>query len=101
LARPRRMETWVAVSPNTAATSSTRRPASVIATIARFRTPVSPASIAVEQRTSAGDQDLPVAGAQAQRGSLQDTLPGTRGRGNFRVWSDASAEAMTFLTEVS
>jgi len=43
-ARPRRIETYVALNPNTAATSSTRRPASVIATIARLRIPVSPTS---------------------------------------------------------
>ena len=43
-ARPRSIDTYVAVNPNTAATSSTRRPASVNATIARFRIPTSSAS---------------------------------------------------------
>src|ERR1019366_1114752 len=38
-ALPRRIDTYVAVNPNTAATSSTRRPASVNATIARLRIP--------------------------------------------------------------
>ncbi|MGV1009478.1 MAG: hypothetical protein ACOYBY_12815 [Dermatophilaceae bacterium] len=42
-ARPRRMDTYVAVNPNTAATSSTRRRASVNATIARLRIPMSSA----------------------------------------------------------
>jgi hypothetical protein len=43
-ARPRNIDTYVAVNSNTSATSSIRRPASVNATIAKLRIPMSAAS---------------------------------------------------------